>query len=617
MNSNDLKVAIIGAGPAGLTAAYQLCKSGIPSIVLEQDSVVGGIARTVRHNGCYFDIGGHRFFTKVKVIEDLWHEILSEENFLKRSRLSRIYYNKRFFDYPLRLSNALFGLGFRNSFLILLSYIYAWFFPIRNETTFEDWVCNRFGRRFYETFFKSYTEKVWGIPCSQLSAEWAAQRIRGLSLKRALKSALLPKVNVAKKDVIKTLIDSFHYPKRGPGMMWETVAEIVQKNGCTLQMNCGVKRILWQGSRVAAIEVERGDGLQQIRASHFISSMPLRELIEKLSPSPCEEVRNAASRLSYRDFLTVGLVIGKADLFPDNWIYIHDPQVKVGRIQNFKNWSPFMVSDPNKSCVGLEYFCFEGDSLWSMPDEALIELAKRELETLGLGRAADVESGAVARMPKAYPVYDTGYGDALKVVRSFLGQFENLYPVGRNGMHKYNNQDHSMLTAMFAVENIKGAKHNIWAVNDEQEYLEQETQSSVDRNTALRDLAASQPQVPIPMSTGPVPDPATAALRRAFARIDEVGLGTALGVVSALYLSILTAWTIRTGTEGATDGLQLLRQYFIGYNITWSGAIIGILYAALLGFVLGWSVAYLRNKSLQLYLYLAKLMEEIRSLQEP
>src|SRR5262245_10340716 len=272
--ANDARVAIIGAGPAGLTAAYQLCKADMPSIVLEKDSVVGGLARTVRHNGCYFDIGGHRFYTKVKMVEDLWHEILSDENFLKCARLSRIYYNKKFFDYPLRLSNALLWLGIRNSSLILASYFYSYLFPIRNEKTFEDWVCNRFGRRFYGTFFKTYTEKVWGIPCTRLSAEWAAQRIRGLSLKRALKSALLPKANTDKKDIIKTLIDSFHYPKRGPGMMWETVAEIVQKNGCTLQMNCGVDHILWEGNRVTAIEVRRGDNTELVEASDFISSMP-------------------------------------------------------------------------------------------------------------------------------------------------------------------------------------------------------------------------------------------------------------------------------------------------------------------------------------------------------
>jgi protoporphyrinogen oxidase len=610
---NDGRVVIIGAGPAGLTAAYQLCKLGIPSIVLEKDDVVGGLARTVRHNGCYFDIGGHRFFTKVKVVEDLWHEILSDENFLKRNRLSRIYYNKKFFDYPLRLSNALFGLGISNSVLILSSYVHAWLFPIRNEKTFEDWVSNRFGRRFYQTFFKTYTEKVWGIACSQLSAEWAAQRIRGLSLKRALKSALLPKSNLAKKDIIKTLIDSFHYPKRGPGMMWETVAETVQRNGCTLHMNCKVDRIFWQGSRITAVDVVRNDQIERVEGSHFISSMPLRELIEKLHPSPGEEIRRAASRLGYRDFLTVGLVLGKPFLFPDNWIYIHDPQVKVGRIQNFKNWSPYMVADLGKTCVGLEYFCFEGDSLWSMSDEALIDLAKSELETLGLGRAADVESGAVARMPKAYPVYDTGYGEAVKVVRGFLGQLENLYPVGRNGMHKYNNQDHSMLTAMLAVENINGGSHNIWAVNDEQEYLE-ESAGNRETNASIRALAATQPQVLMPM---PAPDLEVAVIRRALARIDEVGLGSAFSVVSALYVFLPTAWLLVTGNEKSALNLQLLSQYFIGYDVSWSGAFVGLLYGSVVGFILGWSMAFLRNRLLKLCVYVTKLMEEVRSLEEP
>jgi protoporphyrinogen oxidase len=610
---NDAKVVIIGAGPAGLTAAYQLSKLGIPSIVLEKDSVVGGLARTVRHNGCCFDIGGHRFFTKVKVVEDLWHEILSDEDFLKRSRLSRIYYNKKFFDYPLRLSNALFGLGLANSLAILASYLYAWLFPIRHEKTFEHWVSNRFGRRFYETFFKTYTEKVWGIPCSRLSAEWAAQRIRGLSLKRALKAALLPKANPAKKDIIKTLIDSFHYPKRGPGMMWETVAEMIQKKGCTVWMNCDVERIFVDGNHVTAVAVRHDGRSEHIQATHVISSMPLRELIEKLSPEASDDVRYAASLLSYRDFLTVGLIIRKADLFPDNWIYIHDPQVKVGRIQNFKNWSPYMVADSSKSCIGLEYFCFEGDDLWNMSDEALINLAKHELEVLGLGHASDVESGAVVRMQKAYPVYDMGYDEVVKAVRSFLGRFGNLYPVGRNGMHKYNNQDHSMLTAMLAVENIRGGNYNIWSVNEEQEYLEQESTKDSRTNAIVRDLTATQPQVPIPVS-----DPATNVIRLAFARLHEGALGTALSVVGGLYGFLPTAWVLVTGVSNTgSSGLELWSQYFIGYTVTWSGSLVGLLYGSVIGFVLGWSVAYLRNRFLRLYVYVTKLMEEVRSLEEP
>ena len=604
-------VVIIGAGPAGLTAAYQLCKLEISSVVLEKDTVVGGIARTVRHEGCYFDIGGHRFFTKVKVVEDLWREILAEEDFLKRGRLSRIYYNKKFFDYPLRPSNALLGLGLVNSFLILASYFYAYLFPIPNEKTFEEWVSNRFGRRFYRTFFKTYTEKVWGIPCSKLSSHWAAQRIRGLSLKRALKAALLPKAHVEKKDIIRTLIDSFHYPKRGPGMMWEKAAEIIQKKGSTLHMNCGVRRIIWDKSRVTAVEVLREDRVERIEATHFISSMPLRELVEKLDPAPPEGVCNAAARLSYRDFLTVGLVLTKANLFPDNWIYIHDPQVKVGRIQNFKNWSPYMVSDPKKTCLGLEYFCFEGDDLWSTPDDALIHLAKTELESLGLGRSADVESGAVVRMPKAYPVYDTGYGEALQIVRDFLIQLENLYPVGRNGMHKYNNQDHSMLTAMLAVDNINGGKFNIWAVNEEQEYQEQK---SIDEAEAakIQALSETQPQVPTLVSDGDVP---LALIRKAFSRLDELGLAVAFAVIGGLYVLLPTLWIVARDMKVAE--FQLLSQYFVGYDVSGRGAFVGMCYGSGLGFLLGWFTAFLRNSLLRMYLYLTRLIEEVQSLEEP
>jgi protoporphyrinogen oxidase len=611
---SDIKVVIIGAGPAGLTAAYQLSKLGLPCVVLEKDSVVGGISRTVHHEGYHFDIGGHRFFTKVSAVEQLWHEILSEDDFLTRNRLSRIYYNKRFFDYPLRASNALFGLGLWNSFRVLVSYFWFWLFPIRNEKSFEDWISNRFGRRLFEIFFKTYTEKVWGIPCSQLSKEWAAQRIRGLSLYRALKHALLPRGKIAKKDVIKTLVDSFLYPKRGPGMMWETAAEKVEKNGCEIRTGCNIEKILCEDGRITAVELVCRGRTERIEGSHFISTMPLRELIHKLSPKPPEEIRQAASRLTYRDFLTVALVIAKADLFPDNWIYIHDPQVKVGRIQNFKNWSPFMVPDPDKSCIGLEYFCFEGDGLWNMTDEALIELAKHEFETLRLGRARDVEKGVVARMPKAYPIYDAGYTEALMTLRGFLGHIKNVYPVGRNGMHKYNNQDHSMLTAMLAVENINGAHHDIWSVNAEQDYAE-EVKSQEDKwSSEIRNLAATQPHVPVP-ATGS--DPAFAIIRQAFARIDERGLAAALGAVSGLYIFLPTVWVLITGGEEAAGVLQLLGQYFIGYTVSWLGAFIGLFYGMAFGFVLGWLIAFLRNSSLNIYLYIVKLTEEAKSLEEP
>jgi protoporphyrinogen oxidase len=487
------KVVIIGAGPSGLTAAYELCKVGVKSVVLEKDEVVGGISRTVNYRGYLFDIGGHRFFTKVKAVDDLWREILDEEKFLKRRRLSRIYYNKKFFHYPLQATNALFGLGIYNSFLTFLSYTKTQLFPIKPELSFEDWISNRFGRRLYHTFFKTYTEKVWGIPCNEISAEWAAQRIKGLSLLSALKNALITSQPKNKSNIIKTLIDSFEYPEKGPGMMWETVADIIKSKGSQLKLNAGVEKILWQKDKVTALEIITDGKKEVIPGTDFISTMPIQELIRKMEPSVPDEVRHAADILSYRDFLTVSLIINKANLFEDNWIYIHDEAVKVGRIQNFKNWSPEMVPDQNKTCLGLEYFCFEGDSLWTMSDEDLITLGTKELAMLELVDPNDVEDGAVVRMPKAYPVYDSKYADALIIIRKFLDGLNNLHLVGRNGMHKYNNQDHSMLTAMLTVKNIMGANYNVWDVNVEQEYHE-EIIDEDKKQMAL--LASTQPLVP-------------------------------------------------------------------------------------------------------------------------
>lgn len=466
-------VVIIGAGPAGLTAAYHLCKLGRTSLVLEKDLVVGGISRTVNFKDNLFDVGGHRFFTKIDAARDMWHEVLRED-LLHRKRLSRIYYNKRFFFYPIRPMNALQGLGLWNSALIIMSYLHAHLFPHKKEDTFEQWVTNRFGRRLYSIFFKTYTEKVWGMPCSEIRAEWAAQRIKGLSLLSTLKNALFRNQGSSKRRAVKTLIDSFEYPRLGPGMMWQTVSRIVRDRGSRVDLGSEVRKVFWdrREQRVTAVEVMSREGSKVISGSEFISSMPLRELIQKLSPAAPQEVLSAAGNLSYRDFLTVALVINRPDLFPDNWIYIHDPLVRLGRVQNFKNWSPDMVADPMKSCIGLEYFCSEGDDIWSMDDGELIELGKKELGTIGLADPADVEEGCVVRMPKAYPAYDSRYREMLGILRNFLAGFGNLHLVGRNGLHRYNNQDHSMYTAMLAVENIHGARHDLWSVNDEQEYHE-------------------------------------------------------------------------------------------------------------------------------------------------
>ena len=487
------KVVIIGAGPAGLTAAYQLCKEGVPSVVLEKDDVVGGISRTVNYKGYLFDIGGHRFFTKVKAVDDMWREVLGEKKFLRRSRLSRIYYNKKFFYYPLKATNALFGLGLWNCMMMVASYATAQMFPIKDEKSFEDWISNRFGKRLYNTFFKTYTEKVWGMPCSEISADWAAQRIKGLSLIATIRNALLASQVKQKGEVIKTLIDAFDYPEKGPGQMWEMVADDIQKRGSDLKMKSGVEKIVWSDGKVTALEIDVDGKREVVAGSDFISSMPVQELVRKMEPTPPANVMDAADKLGYRDFLTVSLIVNKKKLFQDNWIYIHDPDVKVGRIQNFKNWSPSMVPDDDKTCLGLEYFCFEGDGLWTMDDKDLIELGAKELGILGLVDPNDVEDGAVVRMPKAYPVYDGVYVEAVNTIREFLAELPNLYLVGRNGMHKYNNQDHSMLTAMLSVKNILGANYDVWGVNVDNEYHEEISESE---QSDLAVVASTQPLVP-------------------------------------------------------------------------------------------------------------------------
>ena len=462
-------VGIIGAGPAGLTAAYVLAKAGVPAVVLEADQTVGGLARTVNYRGYLFDIGGHRFFTKWEEVEAVWHEVLGDK-FLSRPRLSRIYYRNRFFFYPLKPKDALFGLGPVETLRIMASYVWAQVQPRRPETNLEQWVTRRFGRRLYEVFFKTYTEKVWGVPCTEIGAEWAAQRIKGLSLGTAIRNALFK----PKNGPVKTLIDRFQYPERGPGQMWELMTESLRERGSAVLLGRPVVRIAHGGRRVTHLIAQGPGGEECHEGTDFISSMPIYNLIESLDPAAPPEIREAARRLRYRDFLIVGLVVNRADLMPDNWIYIHDPGVQVGRIQNFKNWSPAMVPDPAKTCLGMEYFVFENDGLWSLPDAELIDLAKREINRLGLAKPEEIEDGTVVRMPKAYPMYDEGWAGRVETIRRYLEQnLPNLQLVGRNGMHKYNNQDHSMLTAMRAAQNILGASHNLWAINSEPEYHEE------------------------------------------------------------------------------------------------------------------------------------------------
>ena len=462
MRSHD--VVIIGAGPAGLTAAYALAKRGCTSTVLEADDVVGGISRTTERDGWRFDIGGHRFFTKVQAVEDLWHEILPDEDFLLRPRMSRIYYRGKFFDYPLRAMNALRGLGVIEAFRCVLSYLWARVHPPRDLSTFEGWTVSRFGWRLYRIFFKTYTEKVWGVPADQIQADWAAQRIKNLSLFKAVLNAVLPRRN---QKEITSLIEEFQYPKYGPGMMWERCCELVEAKGTKVIMGARVTRIHHEGGRAVGVTAVTDDAETRYECSEVVSSMPISTLLEIMDPPVPSDVQAAADGLTYRDFLTIALVVPSDAGFPDNWIYVHDPEVRLGRIQNFGSWSPYMVKEGH-TCLGLEYFVFEGDDLWTADDDDLVELGKRELGQLGLVDPRVVEAGYVVRMPKAYPMYDGTYKANVDRLRGWLAEHApNVYPVGRNGMHKYNNQDHSMYTALLSVENIFGAEHDIWSVNVE------------------------------------------------------------------------------------------------------------------------------------------------------
>jgi protoporphyrinogen oxidase len=462
---NPQTTLVLGGGPAGLTAGYLLGKAGRDVVVLEAEDQVGGLAKTVEVDGYRFDLGGHRFFTKSVEVDTLWHEVLGEE-FLLRPRMSRIFWNNRFLDYPLRGPDVIKKLGPIELARCMASYLRAAARRDKVDNSLEDWVSNRFGRRLFELFFKTYNEKVWGVPASEIRAEWAAQRIKGLSFFSAAKAAFFGN----KGNKVKSLISEFNYPRFGPGQMWDAMTEAIEEQGGEVRIESPVDRLELAGNRV--VEVSAG-GVTYTLPDAVISSLPLRNVVEMVSPPPPPEVLEAARGLRYRDFLTVALVVDGEDLFPDNWIYIHEPRVQVGRIQNYRSWSPWMVPDPDKACVGLEYFCFEGDDLWTMDDDALVELASRELEQLGLAPRSKVERGFATRVPKAYPIYDADYAERVAVVRAWLDGIENLQQVGRNGLHRYNNSDHSMLTAMRAVDNLlAGAHHDIWEVNAESVYHE-------------------------------------------------------------------------------------------------------------------------------------------------
>jgi len=488
------RVICIGAGPAGLTAAYRLTAEGLPVTVLERDpELVGGISRTERYKGFRFEVGGHRFFSRSKEIEALWEELLGDQ-LLTRQRKSRILYAGKLFDYPLRPLNALTNLGIFESVRSMASYFKAKLLPIPDPVTFEEWVTNQFGHRLYSIFFETYTEKVWGMKCREISADWAAQRIKGLSLGTAVWQAFMPTRLKKEGKVSKSLIESFRYPRLGPGQMWETAADKVTQAGGEVRMGISVDQLARDPNSgewtVSGIDT---DGTRHVfHGDHVISSAAIAELIDYLEPRPPEAVKTAASALRYRDFLTVALIVKDVDCFDDNWIYIHDSSVKVGRIQNFKSWSPHMVPDPDLNCLGLEYFCFRHDGLWGMKDEDLIRLADEELIQLGLVTPGHVIDGTVIRQPRAYPVYDENYEERVALFRSWLeSDMQGLHLVGRNGMHKYNNQDHAMMTALLAAENILAGEQlwDVWQVNEDAQYHE----AGEDRTLAMGERLVPRP----------------------------------------------------------------------------------------------------------------------------
>lgn len=569
------RTVIVGAGPAGLTAAYELGRLNRPGVVLEKDETVGGISRTVVHNGYRFDIGGHRFFTRIPAVRNLWSEWLADD-LLERRRMSRIFYDGKFFDYPLRHIDTLRTLGPVEATRIVTSYLRSRLASSGNEVSFEDWVVNRFGRRLYEIFFKSYTEKVWGIPCDQIASEWAAQRIKNLDLAAAIRNALTG-LRSRNGQIIASLIDQFSYPRLGPGMMWNRCCERSAEMGVPTHTGVEVTRVLHRHGLVSAVVAESAAGQEEFAGSSIISSMPITHLIRMLDPPPPEEVIEAANRLRYRDFITVVLIIDRGEVFPDNWIYIHSPQVKMGRVQNFKNWSPEMVPDGSTTSLGLEYFVQEGDELWTSSDDQLRELGTRELAQLGMIEPDEVVDAVVMRVRGAYPLYDAHYREALEVIRAYISGFENLATIGRNGQHRYNNQDHSMMTGLLAARNVAGEAHDVWSVNVDLVYSEDNLQP-----------LATEDRLAVSAATHP---PHEELVVRAFARYDSIALGAAISAVAGTGLFVATVALLLRGGDPVGPTLSLLGNYLLGFQVSWGGAVLGFFEAAAVGFLFGFGLA--------------------------
>jgi len=581
---NNPPVTVIGAGPAGLAAAYELVNQGIKPLVIEAGADLGGIARTVTYQGCRFDIGGHRFFTKLSNINKLWRNMLGPDLRLVQ-RKSSILYNGRFFAYPLRTANTIQNLGIVESSRVLLSYLQAQLFPNPVEDTFDLWMSNRFGSRLFRIFFKAYTEKVWGLPCSAIQADWAAQRIKGLSMIGIVTKALFGTGSA------RTLIDCFHYPKTGPGMMWDRFGTAIVRGGGAIQTEHVVTGLKHVSGFIKALQVENGQISFNVPVEQVISSMPITNLIQTLDPPAPREVQAAAQSLTYRALVMAGLILNRDNLFADQWIYIHDPDVQVGRIQNFKNWSPEMAGAGMSTNIGMEYFCNEGDPTWSKPDEVLIDMAARELEKLGLASRSEVIDGLVIRQAKAYPVYRQDYRRNLLIIRRYLDHFENLQTIGRNGTHRYNNMDHSMQSGIRAARNTRGMQHDLWQVNADPEYLEKTTDLNVE--TDHEDMVT-----------------------QVFTHMDKIAFGTAVGLAAGLIISLATFWLVIKGGPVVGPRLSLLAQYYPGYTVTLTGSLVGFLYGFATGFSCGWIFALLRNFLLVFYLFKIRKIAEYNSLKD-
>jgi len=559
------RVVVVGAGPAGLAAAHELSLHRVPTTVLEQQKLLGGIARTENFRGFRFDIGGHRFFTRHAEVEGLWHRLLGAD-LLRVERRSRILFRGSLFPYPLQFGDTLASVGPVEAVLIVLSYLRAQLSFLAPEGNYEQWLIRRFGRRLFEIFFRSYTEKLWGRPCQEIHVDWAAQRVKNLSLAEAIVNT------VSGAQRVPSLIDCFFYPRLGPGQLWQRMAEEIAANGGAIKLETAVSALHVENGRIVGVGCRSATGPETLKVDHVISTMPLPQLVRALEPAAPDEVLQAASQFAHRSLVEVVLIVNQPQLFDDQWIYIPSSAVKVGRIQNFKNWSTELVPDLGQSSLGLEYFCDEGDDLWRSDDQALCDLAGRELQALGLGQQSDVIDSVVVRQPAAYPVYDPDYERRRGIVRDHLAGIGNLQTVGRNAMHWYNNMDQSMLVGLVAARNVMGQRRDLWRATTDKSNLEEAAAAVRERQERVLD--------------------------QTLARLDSVAFGMAAGAVAGLALFIATIWLVVKGGPVVGPNLSLISNYFWGYTVSVRGAFVALGYGSFWGFVLGWLFVQVRNRTL-------------------